>query len=173
MGEWKLLLPFRGSTIVQAVVAAALGACARVILVTGHRAEELEGLFAAEPRVLAVRHPGWQKGMFSSQQAGIALVRSGRFFVIPADMPLVTPAVYAALLEDGPAADVVFPVHAGRRGHPVLFSRGVVDTVLAEDPEAGRLRDIASRFSCAEVHWTDDSILRDIDTQEDYGEVVS
>jgi molybdenum cofactor cytidylyltransferase len=170
MGRWKPLLPFQGSTIVQAVVASALEACLRVILVTGFRAEELERVFSGEPRVTTVRNPGWEKGMLSSQQQGIALVRTDWFFVIPADMPLVRPAAYAALLAAEPA-DVVFPVHAGRRGHPVLFSRSVTEAVLAADPVGGRLRDIARQFRCADVQWTDDSILRDIDTQTDYEEI--
>lgn len=171
MGEWKLLLPFRGSTIVQRVVEAALGACARVILVTGWRAEELERLFAGEPRVVPARNPLWETGMFCSQQVGIALVRSDRFFVTPADMPLIGPAVYAALLAGSPA-DAVFPVFGGRRGHPVLFSSAVAPAVLAADPASGRLKDIARGLACAEVQWTDDSILRDIDTRQDYEEVT-
>jgi hypothetical protein len=35
------------------------------------------------------------------------------------------------------------------------------------------LRDIALRFRCVDVQWTDDSILRDIDTQTDYEETDS
>jgi molybdenum cofactor cytidylyltransferase len=171
MGEWKLLLPFRGSTIVQRVVEAALEACARVILVTGWRAEELEQVFAGEPRVVPVRNPRWEAGMFGSQQAGIARVRSRRFFVTPADMPLLSPAVYAALLDASPA-DAVFPVFGGRRGHPVLFSSATIPAVLAADPATGRLKDIARGLDCAEVQWTDDSILRDIDNRQDYEEVT-
>ncbi len=154
----------------QAVVAAALAACTRVILVTGFRAEELEAVFTGEPRVTTVRNPEWEKGMFCSQQKGIARVRGDRFFVIPADMPLVRPPVYAALAAAG-SADVVFPVSHGRRGHPVLFSRRVTEAVRAADPAGGRLRDIAGLFRCVEVQWTDDSILRDIDTQADYEEI--
>lgn len=170
MGQWKLLLPFRGTTIVQAVVSSALRACSRVILVTGWRAEELEQLFAGEPRVVPARNPRWETGMFCSQQVGIALVRTDSFFVTPADMPLLDPSVYAALLA-APRAEAVFPVFAGARGHPVLFSRAVTGTVLAADPARGRLKDIARGLSCGEVGWTDDSILRDIDTRQDYEEI--
>lgn len=170
MGEWKLILPFRESTIIQTVVAAALAACARVILVTGFRGEELERLFSAEPRVGAVRNPAWETGMFSSQQRGIAQVRSDRFFIMPGDMPLVPADVYRALLADAPV-DVTFPVFRGTRGHPVLFSRRVGDAALREDPTTGRLRDIARRFDCRDVPWTDGTILRDIDTRNDYKEI--
>jgi molybdenum cofactor cytidylyltransferase len=171
MGEWKPLLPFRESTIIQAVVAEALAACARVILVTGFRGEELERLFAAEPRVLVVRNPAWETGMFCSQQQGIAQVRSDRFFIMPGDMPLVPADVYRALLAGVPA-EAVFPVFQGMRGHPVLFSRRVGDAALREDPGTGRMRDIARRFDCRDVQWTDGTILRDIDTKDDYREIT-
>ena len=87
MGRWKPVLPFSGSTIVQTVVASALRAGARVILVTGYRAEELVPLFGADPRVELVHNPRWSDGMFSSVQAGVARVRSRRFFVTLGDKP--------------------------------------------------------------------------------------
>ena len=58
--------------------------------------------------------------MFSSIRTGISKVTTTRFFVTLGDMPWITGSVYAALLEHD-EADVVFPVHDGMRGHPVLF----------------------------------------------------
>jgi molybdenum cofactor cytidylyltransferase len=171
MGDWKPLLPFRGATIIETVVGVALEECARVILVTGYRAEELECLFAGERRVTSVRNPAWETGMFCSQQRGIARVRSDRFFITPGDMPLVDGAVYRALLA-GVAADAVFPVFRGMRGHPVLLSRDAGQAALREDPAAGRMQDIVRRFECREVQWTDGCILRDIDTPDDYQELT-
>jgi len=167
MGGWKPVMPFRGSTIVETVVANALGSCARVVLVTGYRGVELAELFRREPRVLAVDNPDWPLGMFSSIQCGIALVRTSRFFVTPGDMPWILPDVYEALLRGAPA-DVVVPVFDGSRGHPVLFHERVKDDALAADPAAATMREIASRFAVRELAWKDGSILRDIDTMEDY-----
>ncbi len=169
MGQWKPLLPFRGGTIVGTVVAAALAACTRVILVTGYRGEELATLFAAEPRILVVENRDWQLGMFSSIQRGAARVETARFFVSLADMPFVDSSVYRALLE-APEADSVFPVHGGMRGHPVLLSGRVRAAVLAADPSTGNMKEIARRLSPVEVPWRDDSVLRDIDTPEDFAD---
>lgn len=171
MGDWKPLLPFRGSSIVATVVATALRVCARVVLVTGYRAGELVRLFSAEQRVSIVHNPAWEAGMFASQQKGIAAVRTERFFITPADMPLLAAAVYEALLA-APPADAAFAVFGGRRGHPVLFTRQVGEAALLEDPSTGRMREVAGRFDCREIQWTDDTILRDIDTREDYEEIM-
>ena len=81
-------------------------------------------------------------------------------------MPFVSAPVYRALLEAS-EADVVFPVHGGMRGHPVLAGARVREAILAADPATGSMREIAGRLSVIEVPWHDDSVLRDIDTPPD------
>jgi len=166
MGRWKPVLPFGKGTIVQTVVAAALQACSRVVLVTGYRGTELASLFKEDPRVLPVVNEAWQQGMFSSIRLGVSRVRTSRFFVTLADMPWITAAVYAALLRHE-ETDVVFPVRGGMLGHPVLFSERVKGAIAAADPESGSMRAVVESFHVSEVQWRDDSILRDIDTEAD------
>ena len=167
MGDWKPALAFGDATIIETVVASALAACSRVILVTGYRGQELGALFHGELRVVPVENPNWPLGMFSSIRCGVAHVRTGRFFVSLGDMPWIRPALYTALLQC-PPMDAVFPVFGGRRGHPVLFSQKVKRAVLSADPETGSMKDITSRLAYRELPWGDDSILRDIDTTQDY-----
>ena len=38
MGNWKLTLPYKGSTIIESSIANAMNVCDRAIVVTGHRA---------------------------------------------------------------------------------------------------------------------------------------
>jgi molybdenum cofactor cytidylyltransferase len=167
MGKWKPVLPFGSSTIIATVVVNAIDVCARVILVTGFRGEELGALFADEKRVAVIENPEWERGMFSSIRRGVAAVEADFFFITPGDMPWIRPAVYQSLLACR-NADVVFPAFGGKRGHPVLFNRKVGEAVLAADPTRGRMRDIASQFVSMTLAWHDDSILRDIDTTKDY-----
>jgi len=166
MGRWKPVLPFRGGTMVGTVVAVALAACGRVILVTGYRGSELAALFTGEPRVAVVHNADWALGMFSSIQRGAAAVTTTRFFVQLADMPFVSPPVYGALLEAS-EADFVFPVHDGMRGHPVLLGPRAREAVLAADAGAGSMKAIARRLSVVEVPWSHDSVLRDVDRPAD------
>jgi molybdenum cofactor cytidylyltransferase len=172
MGEWKPVLPFRGSTIVETVVATALEACPRVVLVTGYRAPDLEGIFRTEPRVKVARNTAWEMGMFSSIQHGVRLIQTGNFFITPADMPLITSGVYRALLEaafSGPdRTDAVFPVFKGSRGHPALLTRRVAEAVLGREPASGTMKEVLRGFRVRELPWPDDSVLRDVDTREDY-----
>jgi molybdenum cofactor cytidylyltransferase len=168
MGEWKPLLPFGDTTILQRVVAVALAACGRVVLVTGFKGDELSVVFKGERRVLIVENPDWPWGMFSSLQRGAAAVDTERFFVTLGDMPWIRPDVYTALLQ-APACDVVFPVFGGRRGHPVLFNGGVKREIAREDPARGSMQAVVSRLASFDLPWDDDSIHRDVDTPADLG----
>jgi molybdenum cofactor cytidylyltransferase len=167
MGQWKPVLPFGGSTIIETAVAAALGACSRVILVAGFRAAELAALFHDNARVMVVENTDWETGMFSSLRRGAGRVETERFFIAPGDMPLLATAVYATLLSAAPA-DAVFPVFGGRRGHPVLLARKVAEEMLRADPATGIMRGILAGFASREIEWSDDSILRDFDTPQEY-----
>lgn len=167
MGAWKLLLPFRGTTIIQAVVDAALSASSRVLLVTGHRGAELARLFDGRPGVVLVENPDWELGMFSSIHRAVREVDTDRFFITLGDKPLITADAYRALLGAEPA-DAVFAAFGGVRGHPVLCGPRVRDEIMRKDPASGSMKDVVSRLTVREVPWRDDSVLTDIDTPEQY-----
>jgi molybdenum cofactor cytidylyltransferase len=168
MGQWKPLLPFGESTIIQTVLGVALSACAGVIVVTGYRGEELAAILRGNPRVTVAENPDWEMGMFTSIRRGAALVDTDRFFIVLGDKPFIGAEVYASLLQ-APPADAVFPVFRGERGHPVLLSRAVRDAVLAADAKTSSMPQLLSHFTVREIQWPDDSVVRDIDTPEQYG----
>lgn len=168
MGTWKPLLPFGATTIIQAVISAALDACARVVLVTGYRGGELAAVFEAESRVVVVENRDWRLGMFSSLQSGAARLTTGKFFIALGDMPWIRPEVFAAL-QAFPESDAVFPVFGGRRGHPVLLGARVRERMARADPARGSMQEIISGLEAEEMPWGDDSITRDIDTPADLG----
>jgi molybdenum cofactor cytidylyltransferase len=137
-----------------------------VLVVTGYRGAELADVFQGTPGVTLVENQDWPLGMFSTIRRGMALVSTARFFVTLGDMPWITEQVYAALLRHDDA-DVVFPVHDGKRGHPVLFHERVRAAVAAAEPARGSMREIVGSFRVLEMAWPDDSVLRDIDTESD------
>jgi len=108
MGDWKPLLPFGESTIVETTIATALAAQVeggmRVLLVAGYRGDELHELFEGRPGVAIVDNPRWEAGMLGSIQAALPFVCSDRFFILHADMPLVPSAAFGLLYEANRAA---------------------------------------------------------------------
>jgi len=176
MGDFKPLLPWRDATLADAAVRAALDAECRVLLVAGSRGDSLEKRFENRDRVLVVRHEGWDRGMVSSIQAGAALVRSPRFFVAHADMPLVGADVYRKLMAAAAAAAAVAadgegdadrprawrPVYRGQPGHPVLFSRQAL-SLIAGMPDGESLKPVLSSCELRLLPGDDPGTVLDLD----------
>jgi molybdenum cofactor cytidylyltransferase len=128
-GANKLLEPLFGTPLVAQVVDRALEArAAPVVVVSGHEAHRVAEALADRPIEL-IRNPRWDEGLSTSLSVGLAALE-GRVegaLICLGDMPRVTTADLCALLsafqEDPPAVVAAWvPVHAGRRGNPVLWS---------------------------------------------------
>jgi molybdenum cofactor cytidylyltransferase len=167
MRSWKPILPFKQTTIVEQVVHTALLQCERVILVTGYRAPELEDIFRGHPSVSLIRNTDWQRGLFSSIQTGVAEVQRPRFFITLGDLPWIGEEIYRVMLSQS-HRDVLFPAYGSERGHPVLFGSKVIPSILNADRDTGKMREICGTFDQDILQWKDNSILRDVDTPDDY-----
>jgi len=177
MGEWKMMLPWGRSTIVEHSVHTALKVCARVVLVSGFRADRLIELFEGWPRVEVVRNQGYEAGMFSSVQRGAQAAREGDFFLALADMPGVTESMYRQLLQwnerlspaFGPAKAVyaVIPQYRGKKGHPLLLSESMRARIIEADVSQ-TLRDVLARVPTVVIPVDEQGIVHDIDTPQDY-----
>lgn len=169
--EPKLLASLNGKPLVRHVAEAAVRSSARpVILVTGHRAGDVEG--AVHPLPVRVARNGlYAEGLARSLQAGFSALPpdAGAAIVLLGDMPFIT----ADLIDDLSAAwreagrpPALIPIHAGRRGNPVVLSRALEEAVneLSGDAGAGRIL----RDHPGVVEWPVESraILQDIDTPD-------
>ena len=166
-GRWKMALPLGDRTVLQHCVESLYDAVRRIWVVTGWRAERVEALLRAYPKVELVPNPDYRQGMFSSVQAGLARVGAERAFLTPGDYALIPPAVYARMLSID--ADVVIPTYTGKKGHPVLLSHTAVREILAL-PKSAILRDYVADKGFVTVEVDAPGILLDIDTPQDYAD---
>ena len=186
MGDWKPLLPFGGSTIVETTVAAALAARVeggiRVLLVAGYRGNELHGLFGGRPGVVVVDNPRWEAGLLGSIQAALPYVSSDRFFIVHADMPLVPSSAFGLLCEadargplpqrEAPAGVPLLASFRGEAGHPVLVPAALIGEILGLDP-ALRLRPFLMERGGRLVDCGTSAVLADLDSRLDYEKALS
>lgn len=176
MGRAKALLPFGGQTVLARVVRSFRQAgIDRIGVVTGHQAEQLEPLLH-ELEVGAIANPAYERGMFSSVQAGIAALPADvdACFLLPVDIPLVRPATIAALAANFAAqqAPITYPRFSGRRGHPPLIARSLFAEILAGQGDGG-LRALLQTHQAADVDVLDEGVVLDMDTPEDYAQLAA
>lgn len=174
MGDFKPMLSIGSISVAQRVVATLKQAgAARVVVVTGYNAEELERHLASSG-VVFLRNENYRTThMFDSALIGLRYLRDKcrQVLFTPVDVPLFTAATVDALLESG--AELACPVCGGSRGHPILMSSNVIDRVLEDSGESG-LSGALSRCGVPMtfVEVDDAGILHDADTPEDYRELL-
>ena len=136
MMDFKPLLPFGGTTVIQHTVSRMLeGGAEEIILVTGFLATEVERIFR-DSRVRFVHNRDYAKSqMFDSVCLGLAAARGDEIFLLPADLPQIDPTLLNRL--SAIPAQAVYPVCHGKNGHPLLLRRSGVETVLLHDGTQG------------------------------------
>ena len=177
MGQFKPLLPIAGTTVVAQVIAMFRAAgIDRIGVVTGYCAEQIETV-VARLGATVVRNANFQQGMYSSIQAGVdsLLPTVDACFLLPVDIPLVRPESIARLAEAFAArrAPITYPRFNGQRGHPPLVSSALFAEILAGKGEGG-LRELLRKHQpeSADVDVLDEGVLLDMDTPEDYAQLV-
>lgn len=171
MGAPKLLLPWRGETVIRTTARLALACGAQqAIVVIGSHADEMERALEGLP-VQIVYNPDWQSGQASSLATGLQATtgNTGRAVFLLGDQPQIPAALVRALLlrhaQSHPAA--LAPAVGGRRANPVVFDRITFPDLLALQGDEGG-RQIMQRYPLELLDWDDARILWDIDTPEDY-----
>ena len=182
MHAFKPLLEVEGRTLLERAVGAFSAVGIGVIVVTGHRGDEVAAV-AARAGARVAPNPRHERGMFSSVQAGVAALDPGvsHFFLLPADVPLVRPETVGRLAREGATArgaggtgtaDVVYPAVRGDAGHPPLIAASLRDEILAAEPPGG-LRELLLSHAAgsALVEVDDPGVLLDADTPDDLARI--
>jgi len=173
MGTPKALLPFRGETFLDGLIGKLEVCCAPVIVVLGHRAEEIRGGVRRDARFVV--NADYMLGMLTSLQCGLRSVPSGcshALFTL-VDHPNASEQTIAAVL-NASDAPVVIPRFGGKKGHPVRLSRAVMDELLTL-PASAKPTDVLYRHVDATrfLDLEDRGIVDDIDDAQAYEELLA
>jgi molybdenum cofactor cytidylyltransferase len=173
MGKMKQLMPFGQSTILEQAIDNLLdSAVGEIIVVVGHRAEEMIKTIAAKP-VKIVKNPNYRQGMASSMVVGLSLVdrQAQAVMLTLGDQPFIDSLTINRLIDEFYSHNkgIVIPTYQGRRGHPVIFSIKYKEKLLGVKGDVGG-RQIAKDHpdDVLEVAVDSESIIIDIDTRDDY-----
>jgi molybdenum cofactor cytidylyltransferase len=178
MGRPKLLLPFRGDTVIGSLVAALReGGVGRIVVVRA-AADAALAAWCRGAGVGSAVNPQPERGMLTSIHAGLAALggapalREERLLVSPADLPLLTAGTVAELLRV--QATLAVPTYRGRRGHPLLVAGPLIAEIELLDPTVG-LRQLLERCAAEarEIPVEDPGVVLDVDTAAAYEAAVA
>jgi molybdenum cofactor cytidylyltransferase len=174
----KLILPFRGRTIIENVILNILGSeIKNVIIVTGAWRDEIIEKITDLP-VISCINENYRSGMLSSVICGLRSIPEDAeaALIFQGDQPEIEPAVVSKMIKawKDEGKGIIIPVNAGKRGHPLLIERKYFSEVSRLDPATG-LRGLMMEYpmDISEVEVDNIMILKDIDTREDYLESVN
>jgi CTP:molybdopterin cytidylyltransferase MocA len=174
MGAYKPLLEIGGVSVARRTVGAFAAAGARpIVVVTGHRAAELEAHLSECPPgtheepacaipgappldgLLFVMNENYAAtSMYESAKIGLSYIREkcARTFFCPIDVPLFTAATVRRLMAcDAP---VVKPVYRGKEGHPILIDVRLIPALTESAPSR------EPRSNCADPAGEDGGSLK-------------
>lgn len=173
MDGFKPLLKFGNETAVEKVVNTHLQAGTdEIILVVGHRAEEISPYFKQSSIKLVVNE-NFEAGMYTSIIKGINQLSetTAAFFIHPVDIPLVKTQSIDALMDFFKKTEkgILYPCFSGKRGHPPLIDRRYINAII-NNKEDGGLKNLLGKYEAEALNLplSDQSVLMDMDTQLDY-----
>lgn len=174
MGEAKMVLPWKNTTVIGQVVESLVRAgVSDIVVVTGGAREAVEGALCDVPARL-IYNPDYAHGdMLSSFQTGLRALgeNAEAALVVLGDQPQIEPWVVKSVIQayQDRHSMLVVPSFQMRRGHPWLIGRSLWDQALALKQPA-TLRDFLGALSdqIEYVSVGTKTILEDVDTPEDY-----
>ena len=175
MQAFKPLMPLRGKTLIENTIDSVFSSGAKqVVVVTGHRAEELEPLLRERyaDRVIIARNQDYAKtDMLCSVRIGCEKMPvCDAFFLLPGDMPVVQESTFQTIMAQRTSdLGVIFPTLDGYRKHPPLVDFRLIPEILGYQGEGG-LRGLWNQLeSMIQTVPVDDvGVWTDLDTRQDY-----
>lgn len=181
MGRTKQLLPYKGATILGAVVENALAAdLDPVILVLGCDAARIEKTLRQQMDVSKLKttfNPDFKNGQSSSIVQGLKNVENNTdaaMFLL-GDQPQITPATLNYLVDTfkKKPVPIMAPCYEGQRGNPVIFSRSLFPELRVLEADTGaRILFKKHAHQIRMLAVTDPAIVTDIDTPLDYQQII-
>lgn len=173
LGQPKQLLDLEGRPLLQHAIDAAEGAgLFDVLIVLGHRADDVAAAVTVSERTRVVVNPDYAEGQATSLRAGLQAAdpRSRAAIILLGDQPAVDAVSLRALADayERTESPVVQAAYSGRPGHPVLFDRSLWADLEAIEGDTGARDLLKSNPEWIVRVELGGEVPRDLDTWQDY-----
>ena len=184
MGTLKALLDWDGrSLIIHQIVALREAGADEVIVVLGHRGDELQARIGANREVYqagnvrCATNPDYALGKTTSIKVGLGAIDSaigdaGTILMLNVDQPRSAPTIHQVLdaHRANPDALITIPTCRGKGGHPTAIDRALLPEMLDIDEATQGMRAVTLRHQNAtqRVELGVAELLWDVNTPEQY-----
>ena len=179
MGQLKALLPWQGTSLLKHQVASLrAGGVDRVVVVLGHRSDELKAELAEIEGVSWQLNPDYLQGKTTSIKAGLSTLGKEQLdaiLILNVDQPRSADVIRSLLKEHlSQGSLITIPTYNGRGGHPIILSRSLLDELREIDEETYGIKAVVQRHRDATRRVEKDTpeVLWDLNTPEEYQRVL-
>ncbi len=179
MGQLKALLPWQGTSLLKHQVASLrAGGVDRVVVVLGHRSDELKAELAGIEGVAWQLNPDYLQGNTTSIKAGLSTLGTEQLdalLILNVDQPRNADVMQSLLKEHlSQGSLITIPTHNGKGGHPIILSLSLLDELREIDEETYGIKAVVQRHLDAtrRVEMDTPEVLWDLNTPEEYQRVL-
>lgn len=173
MGEMKQLLPWKGKTIIEAVIDnLSESKINEIVVVLGYNSYKIINFINNRNINIAINE-NYKDGMFSSIKLGLFSLSNEckSFMIVLGDQPHITSNTINAIVDEYLKRNkgIISPVFKGKKGHPIIFNIKYKGKIMELDNNS-TLRDIIrnNNDDLFLINVDDRGVIEDIDKKEDY-----
>ncbi len=178
MDKFKPLLTYQKKSFLHNIVTKLDSVCDETVVITGHNKElidkELDSI-SINKNIRTIFNKNYKDGMFTSLQTGIRELTSCDWALYHfIDQPNLPSHFYAEFKKQIDSSfDWIQPKYEGKKGHPILFGKKVIEIISSSDPKSN-LKQISEKCNFKKYYFETktSSILFDVDTKEDYKTLI-
>ncbi len=179
MGRPKALLPWRGTTLLAHQLDALLaGGADRVVVVLGHRPEDLQPVVQERSGVTGVINPAYAQGKTTSIKAGLSALGSpepGTILLLNVDQPRSPDTIRQLLRHHVESKGLItIPTYGGKGGHPIAVDSALLPELQGISEETLGIKSVvrAHQDATFRVEMAIAEVLLDLNTPEEYEEAL-
>ncbi len=171
MGTHKALLEWRPRvTFLEKLAGECLDAgCAPVVCTVGPTVLPYFKDLGSRPGVVMAVNPNPEKERIFAVRVALSHVLQRPYcLILNVDNPFIDAAILRKIIESADPGAWCSPEYRGQGGHPVLLPAGIVKRIVEQAETGLTLRSLLGGFPKKTVEMENDSVLRNINTPEDY-----
>ncbi len=175
MGQLKALLAWRGTSLLAHQLNSLREAgVQRIVVVLGHRAEQLQPLLEGREGVTLVVNPDYRQGKTTSIKAALEALEpesTDVLLILNVDQPRSAETIRFLLKQHRSASCLItIPTYLGKGGHPIILDLSLLQELRSIDEDTQGIRAVVQRHqdSTQRVEVSYPEVLWDLNTPEEY-----